>query len=153
MGGFLAVVWPIEAAVFKAGDAENYQFHISELPGWLGSPADSIRPQILHYFKRSLQQDGTLMFSNPLLSLLKTVVMLTGESDASSLSVDNLPCTSHVIFLLFVFLVAIILLKFFKGLTVSDADANSKHAEKLSPVAIAILISEFKRQSGHFRGG
>ena len=54
-------------------------------------------------FRGSLQQDGTAMFSNPVLSLLKTFVILTGIFDAFSLYFDTVPYKSHMIFLLFVF--------------------------------------------------
>ena len=92
-------------------------------------------------FRGNLQQDGTAMFSNPLLSLLKAVAMLTGDFDASSLSFEILPYTSHVIFLLFVFLMAIILVNLLNGLAVSDTHVIRKNAEKLSLVARARLIS------------
>ena len=80
------------------------------------------------------------MFSNPLLSLLTTVITLTREFDASNLSFDNLTYTSHVIFLLFVFLVAIILLNLLNGLAVSDTHAIRRNAATLSIVGRARLI-------------
>jgi ankyrin repeat protein len=96
-------------------------------------------------FKGSLQQDSTLMFSNPLLSLLKTVYMLTRESDASSLSFETLPYTSHVIYLLFVYLMGIILLNLLNGLAVSDTHAIRTNAKMLSLVATARIISKFEK--------
>jgi len=55
----------------------------------------------------------------------------------TSLSFDALPYTrkSQVIFLLFVFLVTIILLKLFNGLAVNNTDGIGKNAETLSLVA------------------
>ena len=91
-------------------------------------------------FTRILQQDGTVMFSNPLLSLLRTVVVFTEEFDSSNLSFDTLPYTSHVIFLLFVFLVVLILLNLTNGLVVSDTQAIRRNAETLSLVARVRLI-------------
>jgi hypothetical protein len=91
-------------------------------------------------FRRSAEPHGIESFSNPLLSLLKTIIMFTGEFEASSLSFDTLPYTSHVIFLLFVFMVPIILLNLLNGLAVSDTDAIRKTAETLSQVARARLI-------------
>jgi ankyrin repeat protein len=96
-------------------------------------------------FKGSVDADGTDFFANPLLSLLKTIIMLTGEFDASSLPFDNMPYTSHVIFLLFVVLVTIILLNLLNGLAVSDTDAIQKNAETLSLVARVRLISRIER--------
>jgi ankyrin repeat protein len=92
-------------------------------------------------FKGSLELDGTEMFTNPFLSILKTIVMFAGEFEASNLSFDVLPYTSHVIFLLFVFLVTIILLNLLNGLAVSDTDSIRKKAETLSLVARVKLIS------------
>jgi len=52
-----------------------------------------------------------------------------------NLSFDTLPYTSQVIFLLFVFLVTIILLKLLNGLAVNNTDGIGKNAETLSLVA------------------
>ena len=95
-------------------------------------------------FKERLQQDGTVMFSNPLLYLIGTVVMLTGDFDSSNLSFDILSYTSRVIFLLFIFLVAIILLNLLNGLAVSDTHEIHRNAETLSLVARVKLILKFE---------
>jgi ankyrin repeat protein len=91
-------------------------------------------------FKGSVQRDGTEIFANPFLSLQKTILMFAGEFEASSLSFETLPYTSHVIFLLFVFLVAIVLLNLLNGLAVSDTKAIRRNAETLSHVARVRLI-------------
>jgi hypothetical protein len=96
-------------------------------------------------FKGSSEQDGAELFTNPLSSLLRTIVMFTGEFDASSLSFDTVPYTSHVIFLLFVLLVAIVLLNLLNGLAVSDTGEIRKDAERLSLAARAKLISRIVR--------
>jgi hypothetical protein len=95
-------------------------------------------------FKGSSEQDGAELFANPLVSLLKTIVMFTGEFDASSLSFDTLPFTSHVIFLLFVLLVAVVLLNLLNGLAVNDTGEIRKDAERLSLAARAKLISRIE---------
>ena len=95
-------------------------------------------------FKGSLQQDGTIVFSNPLLSLPKTVIMLTGDFETSSLAFETLPYTSYVIFLLFVVLISIILLNLLNGLAVSDTYEIRKNAKTLSLVARARLISRIE---------
>jgi hypothetical protein len=97
-----------------------------------------------------LFKGSTKMFSNPILTLLKTSIMLTGEFDTSILSFDTFPCTSHVIFLLFVFLMAIILLNLLSGLAVSDTREIRKNAETLSLVARARLISKFEEFAGFY---
>ena len=92
-------------------------------------------------FSGSSEQGGTEMFANIPVSLLKTIVMFTGEFDTSSLSFDTLPYTSHVIFLLFVVLVAIVLLNLLNGLAVNDTGVIRKDVERLSLAARAKLIS------------
>ena len=85
------------------------------------------------------------MFANPPVSLLKTIVMFTGEFDTSDLSFDTFKFTSHVIFLLFVVLVAIVLLNLLNGLAVRDTEKIRKDAEILSLAARAKLISRIER--------
>jgi hypothetical protein len=70
--------------------------------------------------------------------------MFTGEFDASDLPFDTLPYTSHVIFLLFVVLVAIVLLNLLNGLAVNDTGEIRKDAETLSLAARAKLISRIE---------
>ena len=91
-------------------------------------------------FKGSVERDGTVIFSSPFLSLQKTITMFAGEFEASSLSFETFPYTSHVIFLLFLFLMAIILLNLLNGLAVSDTHAIRRNAETLSLVARVRLI-------------
>ena len=95
-------------------------------------------------FRGSTEKGGAVMFTNPAVSLLKTIVMFTGEFDASSLSFATLPYTSHVIFLLFVVLVAIVLLNLLNGLAVSDTGEIRKDAERLSLAARATLIARIE---------
>jgi ankyrin repeat protein len=96
-------------------------------------------------FRGSSEQGGEDMFANPSISLLRTIVMFTGEFDASDLSFDTLPYTSHVIFLLFVVLVAIVLLNLLNGLAVNDTGEIRKDAERLSLASRAKLISRIER--------
>jgi hypothetical protein len=96
------------------------------------------------FFRGSSEQKGDKMFTNPFVSLLKTMVMFTGEFEASDLSFGTVPYTSHVIFLLFVILVAIVLLNLLNGLAVSDTGEIRKDAETLSLVARARFISRIE---------
>ena len=95
-------------------------------------------------FRESSEQSGAEMFASSPVSLLKTIVMFTGEFEASSLPFDTLPYTSHVIFLLFVVLVAIVLLNLLNGLAVNDTEVIRKDAERLSLAARAKLISRIE---------
>nr|CAD7423049.1 unnamed protein product [Timema monikensis] len=70
-------------------------------------------------------------FMDPGMSVFKTVVMLTGEFDASSIPFVSFPGTSHVVFMLFVFLIAIVLFNLLNGLAVSDTQAIKNDAELL----------------------
>jgi hypothetical protein len=97
-------------------------------------------------FKGSSEQRGAEMFANPFVSILKTIVMFTGEFDASYLPFDTSPFTSHVIFLVFVVLVATVLLNLLNGLAVNDTGEIRRNAETLSLVARAKLVSRTKRQ-------
>jgi hypothetical protein len=94
-------------------------------------------------FRRSTEPESIESFSSPLFSSLKTIIMFTGEFEASSLSFDTLPYTSHAIFILFVLLVPIILLNLLNGLAVSDTDGIRKTAETLTLLARARLILKF----------
>jgi hypothetical protein len=95
-------------------------------------------------FRGSSEQGGAEMFASIPVSLLKTIVMFTGEFEASSLPFDTLPYTSHVIFLLFVVLVAIVLLNLLNGLAVNDTGIIRKDAERLSLAARAKLITRIE---------
>jgi hypothetical protein len=95
-------------------------------------------------FRGSSEQGDAEMFASSPVSLLKTIVMFTGEFEASSLPFGTLPYTSHVIFLLFVVLVAIILLNLLNGLAVNDTGEIRKDAERLSLAARANLISRIE---------
>jgi len=96
-------------------------------------------------FKGSSEQAGAKTFANPAVSLLKTIVMFTGEFYASDLPFDTLPYTSHVIFLLFVVLMAIVLLNLLNGLAVYDTEEIRKKAETLGLVATVKSICRWER--------
>jgi hypothetical protein len=95
-------------------------------------------------FKESVEPDGTKQFSTILLSMTRTIVMFSGEYDASELSFDILPYTSHLIFLLFVVLVAIVLLNLLNGLAVNDTEQITKVSETLSLESRVRLLSRIE---------
>jgi len=95
-------------------------------------------------FGGNSEQGGAEILANTVLSILITIVMFTGEFDASTLSFDTLPFTSHVIFLLFVVLVAIVSLNLLNDLAVNDTEEIRKDAERLSIAARAKLISRIE---------
>jgi ankyrin repeat protein len=96
-------------------------------------------------FKENVEGENHVLFTNPLISILKTIVMFTGELEAIQLPFHTLPGTSHVIFLLFTFLVAMILLNLLNGLAVGDTGKVREDAETLSLVARERLIKSILR--------
>jgi len=93
-------------------------------------------------FKENVEgEKDPVLFTNPLISILKTIVMFTGEFEASELPFHSLPGTSHVIFLLFAFFVAMVLLNLLNGLAVGDTGKVREDAETLSLVARVRLIT------------
>ncbi|XP_066141108.1 transient receptor potential cation channel protein painless-like [Euwallacea fornicatus] len=81
--------------------------------------------------------DEDKSFDDPGRSVFKTIIMLTGEFDASSINFDTFPVTSKIIFALFIFMIAIILLNLLNGLAVSDTQMIKNDAELVGHVARA----------------
>lgn len=86
-------------------------------------------------------KDGGDFFLDPGMSMFKTVVMLTGEFDAGSIPFVAHPGVSHVLFVLFVFLIAIVLFNLLNGLAVSDTQAIRADAELVGYVSQVKLVS------------
>ncbi|KAJ8927050.1 hypothetical protein NQ314_020537 [Rhamnusium bicolor] len=76
-------------------------------------------------------------FKDPGKSLFKTIIMLTGEFDAGSMNFHHFPFTSSIIFSLFIFMIAIILLNLLNGLAVSDTQMIKNNAELVGHIARA----------------
>lgn len=89
--------------------------------------------------------DGdTEFFRDPGMSIFKSVIMLTGEFDAGSIPFNRYPGTSHILFVLFVFLIAIVLFNLLNGLAVSDTQTIKSNAELVGYVCRARLIAYFE---------
>lgn len=80
-------------------------------------------------------------FVDPAMSIFKTIVMLTGEFDAGSIPFVAHPGVSHLLFVVFVFLIAIVLFNLLNGLAVSDTQAIRADAELLGYVSQVKLVS------------
>ncbi|XKL66442.1 hypothetical protein PGB90_009862 [Kerria lacca] len=91
--------------------------------------------------EKSEQTDGVEFFSDPVSSIFKSVIMLTGEFDAGSIPFKVHPGTSHLLFVLFVFLIAIVLFNLLNGLAVSDTQAIRTDAELVGIVCRAKLFT------------
>lgn len=59
-------------------------------------------------------------FKKPGFAIIKTIVMFSGELEASSLNLGNNDAFYSIIFIMFVFLISIVLLNLINGLSVSD---------------------------------
>ncbi|XP_069704042.1 transient receptor potential cation channel protein painless-like isoform X2 [Periplaneta americana] len=75
------------------------------------------------------------------LTLVKTVVMMIGEFDASSMSFNN---GGYFIFLLFVFVMTIVLVNLLNGLAVSDTQAIRDNAELVTYRSKVKLVHRFE---------
>ncbi|XP_028177403.1 transient receptor potential cation channel protein painless [Ostrinia furnacalis] len=83
-------------------------------------------------------------FEDPGRSLFKTIVMLTGEFDAGSIKFSTFPVTSHIIFMVFVFMIPIVLFNLLNGLAVSDTQEIRADAELVGHISRIRLISYFE---------
>lgn len=83
-------------------------------------------------------------FEDPGKSLFKTFVMLTGEFDAGSIKFSTFPMTSHLIFIVFVFMIPIVLFNLLNGLAVSDTQEIRADAELVGHISRIKMISYFE---------
>ncbi|RZF33768.1 hypothetical protein LSTR_LSTR008027 [Laodelphax striatellus] len=92
-------------------------------------------------FSDSETEGDENFFVDPATSVFKTVVMLTGEFDAGSIPFVTHPGTSHILFVLFVFLIAIVLFNLLNGLAVSDTQSIRADAELVGYVSRVKLVT------------
>lgn len=90
------------------------------------------------------EEEEENFFLDPGRSLFKTIVMLTGEFDAGSIKFSTYPVTSHIIFIVFVFMIPIVLFNLLNGLAVSDTQEIRADAELVSHISSIKLISYFE---------
>ncbi|XP_030378440.1 transient receptor potential cation channel protein painless [Scaptodrosophila lebanonensis] len=81
-------------------------------------------------------------FVNPFGTLIKTIVMLTGEFDAGDIKFDSF--YSYILFLLFVFFMTIILFNLLNGLAVSDTQAIKAQAELNGAICRTNLLTRYE---------
>jgi ankyrin repeat protein len=89
----------------------------------------------------SMQEDGIDFYRDFPMSLLKTVVMMTGEFDASSMSFSH---GGYFVFLFFVFMMTIVLMNLLNGLAVSDTQAIKNSAELVTYSSKVKLVHHFE---------
>lgn len=83
-------------------------------------------------------------FENPGVSIIKTVVMLTGEFDAASINF-NLNAMSYFLFLAFVFVISTVLFNLLNGLAVSDTQAIKSEAELTNFIYRCEMMSRYEK--------
>ncbi|XP_001652261.2 transient receptor potential cation channel protein painless [Aedes aegypti] len=88
-------------------------------------------------------EDKFNKFADIRTSLLKTVVMLTGEFEAANIQFDA-NSTSYLIFVLFIFFVAIVIFNLMNGLAVSDTAAIKAEAELIGLSQKVEVISKYE---------
>lgn len=88
---------------------------------------------------------GNDNFPNPIGSLFKTVIMLTGELDSGDLPFTIYPVLSRIVFIGFIFLIVIILLNLLNGLAVNDTQEILAEAELVCLVSRARLVAYAER--------
>lgn len=89
------------------------------------------------------ESDDFNKFVSPWMSILKTIVMMTGEFDAGS--IDLRGPSSYGIFLLFVIFISIVLFNLLNGLAVSDTQQIKAEAELVGLIGRAELLARFER--------
>lgn len=94
--------------------------------------------------KTGQEEEEEDFFEDPGRSLFKTIVMLTGEFDAGSIKFSTFPVTSHIIFIVFVFMVPIVLFNLLNGLAVSDTQEIRADAELVGHISRIKLVSYFE---------
>ncbi|PNF19162.1 hypothetical protein B7P43_G09787 [Cryptotermes secundus] len=91
-------------------------------------------------------QNGTEdnFFQQPSMSIFRTLIMLMGEFDISSVPFDLVPGLSYVIFLFFVLLVPLVMVNLLNGLAVSDTQAIKNDAQLVSIESMIETIFYFE---------
>ncbi|XP_031848725.2 transient receptor potential cation channel family member painless [Nomia melanderi] len=80
-------------------------------------------------------------FLDPGNSLFKTIIMLTGEFEANEIPFVSHPVMSHLVFVSFVFFIAIVLFNLLNGLAVSDTAEILDKAELVGLISRIRLVS------------
>lgn len=133
LNSILIIAFALSFYTLFREDPENIDTNSTEAPKTQGN-------------KDQEKKDGEEQnfFLHPAMALFKTIVMLTGEFDASSINFGIYPVTSHIIFVLFVFLIAIVLFNLLNGLAVSDTQAIKSDAQLVGLVCRAQLLNYYE---------
>jgi ankyrin repeat protein len=89
----------------------------------------------------SVQNNTVKAYSNIQMSVLKTVVMMVGEFDASNMTFN---LEAYFVFLSFVFMMTIVFMNLLHGIAVSDIQAIRKEAELVAYKSRVKLVHDFE---------
>jgi ankyrin repeat protein len=89
----------------------------------------------------STHDDDGGFYSNLSMSLLKTVIMMIGEFDASNMSFNH---GGYFVFLFFIFMMTVVLINLLNGLAVSDTQAIKDNAELVTYRSKVQLVHHFE---------
>lgn len=90
------------------------------------------------------EDDGELnKFGNLPLSIIKTLVMSTGEFDAASIKFDLNPW-SYVVFIAFLFIISTVLLNLLNGLAVNDTQVIKSEAELTNYIRRSEVLARYE---------
>jgi Ion transport protein/Ankyrin repeats (many copies) len=89
-------------------------------------------------------EDELNKFMDPGRALIKTIVMMTGEFEASSIDFDQ-NAGSYLIFVLFLFFMSIVVLNLLNGLAVSDTQQIKSEAELNNWLERTKLLSNYEK--------
>ncbi|KAF7272036.1 hypothetical protein GWI33_015152 [Rhynchophorus ferrugineus] len=112
-------------------------FFLLFIPSEVEEKSDTVVQAESNNKSSNADDDDNTFFDTPYQSVFKTIIMLTGEFDAGSINFTTFPITSKIIFALFIFMIAIILLNLLNGLAVSDTQMIKNDAELVSYIARA----------------
>jgi hypothetical protein len=84
-------------------------------------------------------------FGYPGIAIIKTMVMLTGEFDASDLGLDQNNASYSIIFLLFVFLMTIVLFNLLNALAIDDTQQIREEGELVDLCERVKLLRKYEK--------
>lgn len=93
-----------------------------------------------HTLFRDIQDIQEKDFSNLTSSIFKTLIMLTGELDAGNIPFHKNFIWSHIVFILFLFLITIVLLNLLNGLAVSNTAEVLSEAELIGMISLIHIV-------------
>ncbi|KAL1459407.1 hypothetical protein WDU94_011391 [Cyamophila willieti] len=89
-------------------------------------------------FKDAVSDEN--QFLNPFGSIFKTLIMSTGEFDSASIPFQDYSPIAQLLFTLFVFSIAMIMINILQGVAVSDTDAILKESKLLANISTIKFI-------------